>query len=81
MHIGAAGYQRDQPLAGADQILLFLARCRRRTHTDNAVLAMEHHVAALRNKGRDQGRHADAQIDQPVILQIAGDSGGDLFAC
>jgi len=52
----------------------------RLAHADDAVLAVEDHLAARRHKARRQGRNADAQIDIIAVAQLLGGARGHLVA-
>ena len=80
VEIGAAGQQRDRLLAGIDQVPVFLAFGRRRTHAENAVLALQEHLAVDRQVVRHQGGQADAEVDIGPLWNVLRDPRRDLVA-
>src|SRR6202048_880488 len=79
MDEAAAGDQRRQVLAGVNHIEVFLARLRLWTHAEDAVLAVEDHLAPRRHKARRQGRNADGEIDISAVRQILRGAPCHLF--
>ncbi len=67
-------------LAGVDEVGVFLALVRKRSHAQHAVLALKIHVDAIRNIVRHQRRNADAKIDVIAVAQFLRGTRCHLFA-
>src|SRR5580704_1996385 len=68
----AAGDQRGQSLARIDEVRIDLVRCRLRPHAEQAVLAVEHDLAAGRDVVGHHGRQPDAEVDVPAVVDVLG---------
>ena len=75
-----AGQERDRLLAGVDQVLVPGVLGRLGSHAEDAVLAVEDHLAVGRHEVRHQHRLADAEIDEGALGDVPGDAPGDLVA-
>src|SRR5216683_5269204 len=67
-------------LAGIDEVGVFLALVRERSHAEHAVLALQVHVDAVGDIVRYQRRDADAEIDVIAVAQLLGGARRHLFA-
>ena len=74
MEIRAAGQQRHRLLARVDEIGILLARRRRGAHAEQAVLAVQHDFAVLRQVVGDHRRQADAEVDVRAFRNVARDA-------
>src|SRR3712207_3915930 len=70
MHDRRAGVQRDMLPAGIDQMQIFPAGAGQRPIADHAVLGVEDNLLVAEIEIRAQGRDADAEIDDPAILEF-----------
>ena len=68
----AALHQRGETLSGIDQVGIRLIWPGLRSHAEDAVLAVEHDLAALRDVIGDQGRQANAEVDVPASVDVLG---------
>ena len=71
MEIGGARQHRHRLLAGVDQVRVLFALRRRRPHAEQAVLAVQEDLAALRQEVGDQRRQADAEVDVGAFGDVA----------
>ena len=78
VHVSAALQQSDRLFASVDQIEIFIFRCRRRAHAQDAVLAVQDDLQTFGQVVRDLGRHADAQIDIHTFRNVLRHTRGDL---
>ena len=65
-------HQRGQALPGIDQVWIGFVRSGFRSHAENAVLAVEHDLAVLRDVIGDQRRQTDPQVDVPAVIDVLG---------
>ena len=70
MHDRRAGVQRDVLPAGIDQMQIFPAGAGQRAVADDAVLGVEDDLLVAEIIIRAQGRDADAEIDDPAVLEL-----------
>src|ERR1700737_3426886 len=70
----------DGLLAGVDQIGVFLALIRKRSHAEHAVLALQLDIDAFGDVVRNQRRNADAEIDVISVAQLLRGTGSHLVA-
>ena len=48
---------------------------------EQAVLGLKHEVDTLGQEVRNQGRHADAEVDVAAVFEFLGGTGRHLIAC
>jgi hypothetical protein len=60
MKIRTSWQQRNGLLAGVDQVVVFVAGCRRRTHSQNTILAVQQNFKVRRNMVGNQRRLTNA---------------------
>src|SRR5690606_2348612 len=64
--------QRDRLAAGVDQVGVHILAAGGGTHAQDAVFAVQQDVPVGRQVVAHQGRHADAQIDDGAVGDVAG---------
>src|SRR5690349_1202376 len=80
VHDGGTRLQRNILPAGIDKIQILLAARCYRPIADNTVLGMIGDVAIADVSVRAHGRNADAEIDDPAVLEFKRDSIRHLLA-
>src|SRR5690606_15871852 len=70
----------DGLLAGVDKVGVDLGVGGEGADAEQAVLRLEPDVHPFGDVVGDQGRHADAQVDDVTVAEFAGGALGDLFA-
>src|SRR5438128_1577910 len=81
MEIRAAGHECHRLLAGVDEIRIFLARRRRGSHAEEAVLAVKKDLLVLREVVGDERRQTDAEVDVRAFGNVARETSRELVAC
>ena len=77
VEVAAAGDERDGLVAGVGAVAVLAARLGRGADADGAVLGLDDDVDALGDVVGDQGRQADAEVDDLPVLELAAGAGGD----
>ncbi len=81
VEVGGAGQRRDGLLARVDEVGIDLILGRVGADAEQAVLRLKHEVDALGQEVRNQGRHADAEVDVAAVFEFLGGTGRHLIAC
>jgi hypothetical protein len=77
--VSAARQHGDGLLAGVDQVIVFIARGRRRAHAQNAVFTVQYHFNAGRQVVGHQRGHADAQVHIRAVVNVLRHALGELL--
>lgn len=72
--------QRYGLLSGVDRVRIFLAGLGVAAQTEDPVLGLQDYLDAVREVGRGDQRHADAEVDVHSVFEFLGGALDDAFA-
>ena len=81
IEIGGTGVHRHDLLAGVDEVGIDLVLGGVGTDAEESVLGLQDEVDIVGQEVRNQGGHADAEVDVAAVFEFLGGTGRHLIAC